>query len=1145
VDCLAAKPAQALPTLPDADRTGDFHFKKRLRSVRLGGISNMLDRRLRFPALLVSRCSNTRHGTLSETDHRSLQRASIRLSFRDFASWRRILRLALTAVGCVIAWGGMPLMTDGAEVNFSRGIRPLLSDRCYRCHGPDEKERQAGLRLDQRDAAFAPRDGGAAIVAGKAAESVIWQRITSTDPTLRMPPPESGKTLSETEIDQIRRWIDEGAPWQDHWSFASPTRPQVPAVRHAERVFNPIDAFILARVEQAGLSPAAEADRETLIRRATFDLTGLPPTLEEVDAFLGDSEPGAYERVVDRLLKSPRYGEHMARYWLDLARYGDTHGLHLDNRRQIWPYRDWLIRAFNENLPFDQFTVWQLAGDLLPQPTTDQLVATGFNRCNVTTSEGGSIAEEYRVRYAVDRVETTATVWMGLTAGCAVCHDHKFDPLTQNEFYRLYGYFYNFAESEMDGNALLPNGPTLAAPSPTQREQLTGLEKKSTELDTALAARREAVTDALAAWEAKVRSGEEKLPAAPSDMLVYLPLDETEGMSAANRVGESSPATLVGKPNWVAGQHAGALQLSGDAHLELLGVGDLERTDAFSYGAWVKPDNEKAGTIISRMIDGQAFRGYDLYLGNGQVFVHLIHSWEGNAIRVNTKEKLKVNTWQHVMMTYDGSSKAAGVRIFVDGKPMELQITHDTLTETIKADTPLRVGRRNPGAALEGVLDEVRIYARRLSAEEVALVAGGNPVAELLAIDPANRNDAQRTQIRDYYLAQYDAPYQQLRQQQASLVQERTALESSIPKTMIMGDRSNRAPIYRLVRGQYDHPDTSQALEPNVPAVLPALPADKTGTRLDLARWLVDPRHPLTARVTVNRFWQQLFGMGIVKTTEDFGSQGEWPSHPELLDWLAVEFVESGWDVKGLFKKLMMSHTYRQQAIATADQLTQDRDNRLLSRGPRFRLDAETIRDNALALSGLLVGEIGGPSVRPYQPSGLWEAVGYTSSNTARFEQDHGIALYRRSMYTFWKRTAPPPSMQIFDAPSREYCVTRRERTNTPTAALVMLNDQQFVEASRQFAQRLLKETKAEPTERLRIAFRMATARFPSERELQILTRVQQRAFETYRANPQAAEALLAIGESPRDKTLDPVEHAAWTILASTILNLDETLTKG
>ena len=1058
-------------------------------------------------------------------------------------NWLVLERVCLIAL--LIGSLAVPGSAWGAEVNFNRDIRPLLSDRCFRCHGPDEKERQGELRLDQREAAVSSREGGAAIVPGKARESLIWQRVTSTDPELKMPPPESGKQLSDAEIELIRRWIDEGASWTEHWSFAPPVRTQPPSVRQAQWVFNPIDAFILARVEQAGLVPAPEADRETLIRRATLDLTGLPPTLGEIDAFVSDQEPGAYERVLDRLLKSPRYGEHMTRYWLDVARYGDTHGLHLDNRRQIWPYRDWLIRAFNENLPFDQFTVWQLAGDLLPQPTTDQLVATGFNRCNVTTSEGGSINEEYRVRYAVDRVETTATVWMGLTAGCAVCHDHKFDPLSQAEFYQLYGYFYNFAENEMDGNAVLPNGPSVAAPSPAQQSRLQELQAKTAELEAALVARRGAVSDALAAWEAKVRAGEEKLPTAPTDMVVYFPLDETEGTVAANRVGEGSQATLLGKPNWVSGKHAGGLQLAGDTHLELPQVGDFERSDAFSYGAWVKPDNEKAGTIVSRMIDGQAFRGYDLYLGNGQVFVHLIHSWEGNAIRVNTKEKLKVNTWQHVMMTYDGSSKAAGVRVFVDGKPMELQITHDSLTETMKADTPFRVGRRNPGAALEGTLDEVRVYARRLSDEEVALVAGGNPVADLLAIEPANRTEAQQTQIRDYYLAQYDAPYQQLRQQQAAVTQERTAVEAAIPKTMIMGDRANRAPIYRLVRGQYDQPDKSQAFEPNVPAALPALPAEKTGTRLDLAKWLVDPRHPLTSRVTVNRYWQQLFGLGLVKTTEDFGSQGEWPSHPELLDWLAVEFIESGWDVKAFLKLIMMSHTYRQAAIATPAQLAQDRDNRLLSRGPRFRLDAETIRDNALALSGLLVGEIGGPSVKPYQPAGLWEAVGYSSSNTARFEQDHGVALYRRSMYTFWKRTAPPPSMQIFDAPSREYCVTRRERTNTPTAALVMLNDQQFVEASRHFAQRLLTETQGDTTERLRVAFRMATARFPSPRELEILARIQQRAAETYRANPQAAEALLAVGESPRNSMLDPVEHAAWTIVASTILNLDETITKG
>jgi len=1069
---------------------------------------------------------------------------------------RPMVAVVLTVVGTCLTGpsGGAaePSSTPAeaaAPIDYSRDIRPLLSDRCYQCHGPDEHERQAELRIDSKEGAFADRTAGAAIVPGDRERSLLFQRITSTDEFERMPPPDSGKELSAEEIEQIGRWIDQGAPWQEHWSFVTPARPQPPAVERSELVVNPIDNFVLARVAAAGMQPSPEADKQALIRRATLDLTGLPPTLTEIDDFLADDDPGAYERVLDRLLKSPRYGEHMTRYWLDAARYGDTHGLHLDNTRQIWPYRDWLIRAFNSNLPFDQFTIWQLAGDLLPDPTTEQLVATGFNRCNVTTSEGGSIAEEYRVRYAIDRVETTATVWMGMTAGCAVCHDHKFDPLSQAEFYRLYAYFYNFAEREMDGNALLPPGPTVEAPTGDQQARIADLETRLGQLDDQLAARRLETRDAQAVWEAALSAGAQTLPAAPADMLVYAPLDDTAGTSVANvaadaAAAETSAGTVSGSAQWTEGKHGGALAFDGSTHVEFGPAANFERTESFSYGAWVRPANEKAGAVLSRMNDGQAHRGYDLYLGSGQVYVHIIHQWDGNAIRLNTKNKLKLNEWQHVMMTYDGSSKAAGVKIYVDGQPVPVVVTHDSLNGTIQADAALRIGRRTPGAPLEGAVDDVRIYARQLSDDEVALVAGGNPVAEVVAMAPDQRNDAQRLQVQEYYLANHDSQYQKLKQERSQTETQLTAVRSEIPKTMVMGDRTDPQPVYRLVRGQYDKPDTTAALEPGVPAILPRLPEEASASRLALARWLVSPEHPLTARVTVNRFWQQLFGTGIVKTTEDFGSQGEWPSHPQLLDWLAVEFVESGWDVKRLMKLMMMSHTYRQSAVATPTHLAKDRSNRLLARGPRFRLDAEAIRDNALALSGLLVDEIGGPSVRPYQPVGLWKAVGYSGSNTVKFEQDHGRELYRRSMYIFWKRTSPPPAMQIFDAPSREYCVVRRERTNTPSAALVLLNDVQYVEAARHFAERILEEGGDSPDAKIEVAFRLATARRPSAQEISVLRKIYDRAKTRYEADPEAATALLGVGESPRTTSLDPVDHAAWTIVASTVLNLDETITK-
>ncbi len=1034
---------------------------------------------------------------------------------------------------------------DPPPLDYNRDIRPILSDKCYSCHGPDEQERQAELRLDVQEDALADRDAGPAIVGGDKEASLLYQRIATDDASEQMPPADSGKTLSATEIELLGRWIDEGAAWQGHWSFVKPRRPRPPVVRQTARAHNPIDQFVLARLEHEGLQPAPEASKETLLRRVTFDLIGLPPTLEDLDAFLEDTSPEAYERVVDRLLRSPHYGEHRARFWLDAARYGDTHGLHLDNRRQIWPYRDWLIRAFNDNMPFDQFTVWQLAGDLLPDATIDQQVASGFNRCNVTTSEGGSIAEEYRVRYSIDRVETTSTVWLGLTAGCAVCHDHKFDPLTQREFYKLYAYFYNFAEREMDGNTDLPPGPVIEAPTHAQRMQLAELARQRESLQERLAARREETATDQAAWETNLRDGQATLPQPPDDMIVHLPLDEVEGTQVVDAADAKDVGTVQGTAQWTSGKHGGGFDFDGKTHLELGDVASFEHHEKFTYGAWVRPANEHHGAVLSRMDDGQKHRGYDLYLGGGKVYVHLINTWDGNAIRLNSKAKLKLNAWQHVMVTYDGSSKAAGVALYVDGQPVEVDVTHDSLNGSIKTSKVLRVGRRTPGAPLQATVDDVRIYARQLSAAEVARVAGADPIGSLIGIAADQRTDTQRRQIQDYFLNQHDEPFQQLWQQRHQADEQVAKIKAAIPKTLVMGDRSDKRPVYRLTRGEYDQPDTSTELQPDVPAILPALPTEAPDNRLALAQWLVSPDNPLPARVTVNRLWQQLFGIGIVKTAEDFGSQGEWPSHPKLLDWLAVEFIESGWDVKHLLKLIVMSGTYRQTGAASKQQLAADPKNRLLSRGPRFRFDAETVRDNALALGGLLNPTIGGPSVRPYQPSGLWKAVGYSGSNTVNFTQDHGDKLYRRSMYIFWKRTAPPPTMQIFDAPSREYCVVRRERTNTPSAALVLLNDVQFVEAARQFAQRIMRSAGPENDDRLMFGFRLATCRRPDAEELGVLRAIFDLAREKYQADPEAAKQLLEVGESPRDASLEMSELAAWTIVASTLLNLDETITKG
>ncbi len=1038
----------------------------------------------------------------------------------------------------------LPIAASPAQtIEFDRDIRPILSDKCFRCHGPDDAERQTSMRLDRRDSALAPLDaGGHAIVPGDVASSELLTRITSDDAELRMPPAETGKAVSPAERARLEQWIREGASWNEHWSFIPPRRPMPPPVspriRQTCQVRNPIDRFVLARLEQEKLSPAPEADKTTLIRRVTQDLTGLPPTPTEVDTFLADGSPDAYERLVDRLLQSPRYGEHRARDWLDVARYGDTHGLHLDNERSIWPYRDWVIEAFNRNQPFDQFTIEQLAGDLLPEATDEQRVATGFHRCNVTTSEGGSIDEEYLVRYAVDRVETTATTWMGLTAGCAACHDHKFDPITQREFYQLVAYFFSLTERAMDGNALLPP-PALKTLTIAQRAKHAEIQEALAAVDSQIASRRASAGPKLAEWEAAFLQ-ETSLDPPPDDTLIHCPLDESEGTTVSTGAGLSG--TVRGKAAWDAGRLAGGLRLDGQSHVDLGDRAGFERGDAFSATAWVYLDGDGAMTVLSRMNDEAGFRGYDLYLGDGQIFVHLIHHWPDNAIRVNSRDRIGKHKWHHIGFTYDGSNQAAGVNVYVDGERQQLERTHDRLTDTIRTDQPLRLGQRRAAAPWVGILDDVRIYARALDETQVRALAGADATSQLLAISPQDRSPAQTETLVDFFLARSDADYRRLIAERRELEARQRRLEGESPTTLVMQDMSQPRTAHVLIRGQYDHKGPS--VEPDVPAMLPPLPDGAPANRLALARWLVAPEHPLTARVVANRFWQQCFGVGIVATAEDFGSQGEWPSHPQLLDWLAVEFQESGWDVKALQRLIVTSATYRQSSRVAPESARRDPQNRLLARGPRFRYDAEMIRDAALAISGLLVEQTGGKSVKPYQPGGLWEAVGYTSSNTARFQQDHGAALYRRSMYTFWKRTSPPPSMQILDAPSREVCTARRSRTNTPAAALVLMNDVQYVEAARNLAQRLCRLASPTDAARLKFGFRLATARQPEADELQVLRRLLEDYRREYAVDPEAAKALISQGESPWDPTLEPAELAAWTMVATTLLNLDETLTK-
>jgi hypothetical protein len=1029
-----------------------------------------------------------------------------------------------------------PTLADD-EVQFNRDIRPILSRNCFQCHGPDDNHREAGLRFDEEvgiRAAFVP---------ASLDESEGWQRIISEDDDLRMPPPTSAHEVKPAERARIRHWIEQGAEWQGHWSFISPRKPATPAVKNVDQIRNPIDAFIQARLAQENLTPSAEADRERLLRRVTFDLTGLPPTIAEIDAYLGDASEQAYEKVVDRLLASEHYGERMALAWMDAARYGDTSVFHADGVRDMWPWRDWVIHAYNHNLPFDRFLTEQLAGDLLPESTLEQRIATGFLRNNATTDEGGVIAEEFRVEYAVDRVKTTSMVFLGLTMECAQCHDHKYDPISQEDYYRFFAYFNQAADPGMQtrsGNQT----PIVEILDQEAVDKIKPTEERLHALREQLQQRSEAAENEFTHWTKVAIEEAASQPTAPQDTTVYLPLDQDSGDTINFTSGEESlEAKIYGDAKWTAGRIGGALTLTGDNVASLGDVGDFEHSDAFSFGAWLKPQGRGTGAPIARMDDAESHRGYDLHLSDGAISVHLIHKWPDNAIKVTTASKLEPNTWQHVFVTYDGSGKAAGISIYVQGIKQDWSVEQDGLSETIRTEKPLFLGRRNPGSPFKGDLDDFRLYARQLTGEEVSSLAAEDGFRTLLAKPRDQWNEEELAELKTYFLESQDEPYRELQRQVRAFEEEVTVAYKPISTVMVMEDVSTPRQTYVLERGSYDAPNKEKPVDPGIPLALNPIPDGVLPNRLGMASWLTHPDHPLTARVAVNRYWYMLFGTGLVKTVEDFGSQGEWPSHPDLLDWLAVDFIEHGWDTKRMLKQIVMSHTYRQSSRMTPELRERDPENRLLTRGPRFRLQGEFIRDNALAASGLLLPRIGGPGVKPYQPPGLWSEVSIDAN--LRFVQDTGEKLYRRSMYTYWKRSATAPSLTIFDAPTRETCVIRRSRTNTPLQALVTLNDPQFVEAARHLAERVMKSSESNLGARIVLAYRLATGRTPSPEIMETLRAAYHEELSVFQQEPQRAGDLIKVGDSSRDEQLDAVEHAALTIVCSLILNLDETLTRG
>ena len=1029
-------------------------------------------------------------------------------------------------------------------IDFNRDIHPILSENCFACHGPDEHQRKAGLRLDLPESAKNPnKSGSVVIVPGSPEKSALILRVTHPNENRRMPPPKFGKRLTPNQMDALREWIQQGAEYKPHWSFIPPQAGPLPAVKNESWARNPIDRFILERLDAESLTPAPEADRRALIRRLKLDLLGLPPTPGEVDEFLADTSAGAWERWVDRFLASPHYGERMAVDWLDAARFADTHGYHIDSGRDMTRWRDWIINAFNTNEPFDRFTVEQLAGDLLPDASREQKIASGFNRNHMINFEGGAIPEEYEAAYVIDRVNTTTKVWLGLTVACAQCHDHKFDPITQKDYYRFFAFFHNVPEKGLDGQKGNAE-PMLALPTPEMEAKLKKLDAEIAAAEVETRRLEAELPAAQERWEKAWLANPVK-PAAPPGLLARFSFNQA--IESQDATGAALTASFRGtnEPTWVQGKLGQALELGGQADWVDGGNGiDFELTNAFSWGGWIKPGGER-GALLSKMEASPSLRGFDLLYAEGRWMVHLISHWPENAIRVQTRETFPKDVWRHVFATYDGSGKAKGVKLFVDGKPQAIEATDDHLTGPIANTVSLRLGCRLDGDFLKGALEEVRLYSRALDDREVGELAA-QPALAIVAIPVAQRSAEQAKELTKYYREHQAVELPRAEKELVKLRQFKEELEKTIPTAMVMKELVTPRDTFLLERGQYDHP--GEKVTAGIPAMFGPLPEGMPTNRLGLAQWLVAPNHPLTARVIVNRYWQMYFGTGLVKTAEDFGSQGEWPSHPDLLDWLAVEFIQSGWNVKAMQRLIVTSATYRQSSVAPPELVSRDPENRLLARGPRMRLQAEFIRDQALAASGLLEDAIGGHSVSPYQPPGLWEELASREDGknwTAQtYTQSHGPDLYRRTMYTFWKRSSPPPTLSTFDAPDRETCTVRRPRTNTPLQALILLNDPTYVEASRKLAERLLTEAGSD-RDRISLAFRLTMARPPAERELDVLLRIYQAQAAVYHANREAALRLLGVGESRRDETLDAAELAAWTIVASAILNLDETLTKG
>lgn len=1043
------------------------------------------------------------------------------------------------------------------KIDFNYHIKPILSDRCFACHGPDQNKREAGLRLDIADSAFAAlgeyRDHYA-IVPGNASKSSLVERIMSHDTDFMMPPPESNLKLSEYEIALLTRWVEGGAEYKPHWSFIKPEKAGIPAVSEESRVGNEIDHFVLAKMKERGLDPSEEASKETLIRRLSFDLTGLPPAVEEVDAFLADTSGTAYEDLVARLLDSPHYGERMASEWLDVARYADSHGYQDDGMRNISPWRDWVINAFNQNLPYDKFLIWQVAGDMLPNASKEQILATGFNRNHLQSQEGGIVPEEYRVEYVADRTNTFGKAFLALSTECARCHDHKYDPVSQKEYYQLYAFFNNINESGMVPFGTEPS-PTLILSTEEADSLLEYIDKKIEPLQQSLQADR--YRQNYESWLSEAEKTPDKFRRNNSRLVGLFHFDEAEEEKEfRNAIKTQLTSKVTGDPDRaplvVPGKFGNARKFIGDAGIGFSKELDFERHQQFSISIWVNVLKEgEEGTLFAKC-NGEfaGYRGYRVLLNkDNSLSVSFSYVWPANSIDLKIADRLTTNQWHHIVLTYDGSSKASGVKLFLDGKETRANVITDNLQKSMLYGpgkknwtySSFTIGKDLRGTIKDVVVDELIAYERQLSALEVRELSGEEgAIAAILKIPSSERTPRQQQQLLEYYVLNHDERYARQLSEITKLRDEENTLITELPEVMVMQERSEPRSTFILDRGAYDAP--TKEVDPGTPSSVMPFPGDLPRNRLGLARWLIHEDNPLTARVAVNRYWQMLFGKGIVKTSDDFGSQGELPTHPELLDWLALKFQASGWDVKALLKLMVTSATYRQSSVLNEKLVEQDPDNTWLARGPSYRMPAEMIRDNALAASGLLVKEIGGRSVKPYQPEGLWEELAIR--NATVYEPDTGKNLYRRGIYTIWKRSSPPPSMIIFDASDKYVCMVKRQNTNTPLQALVLLNDPQYVEAARVLAEKMIRKGGEDVDRQIAYGFKVLTSRDPRSRELGLLKELYDGQLAKYQKDPASAAMLLQVGEYPASTTLPKNEVAAMTLVATTLMNYDEAVFK-